>query len=93
MGFVGPVTKVNEELVRPHDLVIHTEPQTGTTAALVERVLRLGFEVRVEVLVGDHESVSVQLSAAEAEPLELFAGQRVYLSVAKKPDLEAESGT
>jgi sulfate transport system ATP-binding protein len=92
MGFVGPVTKVNEELVRPHDLVIHNEPQTGTTAALVERVLRLGFEVRVEVLVGDDESVSVQLSAAEAEPLDLFAGQRIYLSVAKKPALETDTG-
>ena len=91
MGFVGPVTKVNEELVRPHDLVIHTEPHTGTTAARVERVLRLGFEVRVEVCVDEEETVSVQLSASEAEPLELEAGQLVHLSVAKKPDLEAES--
>ena len=55
--------------MRPHDLVINTEPHAGTTAAKVERVLRLGFEVRVEVCVDEEEPVSVQLSASEAEPL------------------------
>ncbi len=90
MSFVGPVTKVGEDLVRPHDLVINTEPHAGTTAAKVERVLRLGFEVRVEVCVDEEEPVSVQLSASEAEPLDLEAGQMVHLSVARKPGL-AES--
>jgi hypothetical protein len=49
--------------------------------------------VRVEVCVDEEETVAVQLSAAEAEPLHLEAGQMVHLSVAKKPDLEAESLT
>ena len=92
MGFVGPVTKVGEDLVRPHDLEIHVAPRAGATAAKVERVLRLGFEVRVELCVDEEEPVSVQLSAAEAEPLDLQAGQMVHLSVARKPALEASPG-
>jgi len=92
MGFVGPVTKVGEDLVRPHDLEIHIEPRAGAIAAKVERVLRLGFEVRVELCVDEDEPASVQLSASEAEPLELHPGQMVHLSVARKPAL-AESST
>ena len=79
------------DLVRPHDLVIITAtPRPGSIAAKVERVLRLGFEVRVELCVNEEEPASVQLSASEAEPLDLEAGQMVYLSVARKPAL-AES--
>ena len=79
MKFIGEVTQLGDRLVRPHDLQILREPGEGATEALVERVLRLGFEVRVELVPADSEAVSAQLSAAEAEQLELEPGQIVYV--------------
>ena len=79
MKFIGEVTQLGDRLVRPHDLQILREPGEGATEALVERVLRLGFEVRVELVPADSEVVSAQLSAAEAEQLELEPGQIVYV--------------
>ena len=55
MKFIGEVTQLGDRLVRPHDLQILREPGDGTTEALVERVLRLGFEVRVELVPADSE--------------------------------------
>src|SRR5436190_7720989 len=49
MNFVGPVTRLRGELVRPHDLQVLTEAGPSTEEAVVERIVNLGFEVRVEV--------------------------------------------
>jgi sulfate/thiosulfate transport system ATP-binding protein len=92
MKFIGEVTKLGERLVRPHDLQILREPGDGATEALVERVLRLGFEVRVELLPADSEPVSAQLSAAEAEQLELEPGQIVYVRLGAKPPPSRSEG-
>ena len=55
MSFLGPVTTLSGDLVRPHDLELRPTPGTDTTGATVVRVMRLGFEVRVELLVDGHE--------------------------------------
>jgi sulfate transport system ATP-binding protein len=91
MKFIGEVTQLGDRLVRPHDLQILCEPAEGATEALVERVLRLGFEVRVELAPADSDAVSAQLSAAEAEQLELEPGQIVYvrLGTAGRAELPA----
>jgi sulfate transport system ATP-binding protein len=91
MKFIGEVTQLGDHLVRPHDLQILREPGEGATEALVERVLRLGFEVRVELVPADSDPVSAQLSAAEAEQLELEPGQIVYvrLGTAGRAELPA----
>ena len=91
MKFIGEVTQLGDRLVRPHDLQILREPGEGATEALVERVLRLGFEVRVELVPADSDRVSAQLSAAEAEQLELEPGQIVYvrLGAAGRAELPA----
>ena len=39
MSFVGPVTRVDESWVRPHDLDILTEPAENATEAMIERVV------------------------------------------------------
>src|SRR4051812_30149443 len=46
MGFLGPVSAVGGELVRPHDLTLIAEPDGNAEEAMVRRVLHLGFEVR-----------------------------------------------
>jgi sulfate transport system ATP-binding protein len=79
MEFVGPVTRVGERVVRPHDLEILQERQPGTVEAIVQRVVRLGFEVRAELLPADGPSFSVQLTRAEADELELTDGDIVWV--------------
>jgi sulfate/thiosulfate transport system ATP-binding protein len=81
MSFVGPVTKVNDRLVRPHDVQILDQPGVSTQPAEVTRLLRLGFEVRVELQPAEGEPLSAQLSRAEAELLELAEGQIVHVRV------------
>lgn len=79
MGFLGPVARVDGGLVRPHDMTVRLEPDDDAVEAQVVRVVHLGFEVRVELELGDGAPVTVQLARHEAESLELSAGQIVYL--------------
>ena len=79
MGFLGPVARVEGGLVRPHDVTVLLEPDDGAVEAQVIRVVHLGFEVRVELELGDGAPVTVQLARHEAESLELAAGQIVYV--------------
>ena len=79
MSFLGPVTRLQGKLVRPHDIEMFTAPTANTVEAKIERVLSLGFEVRVDVQVGP-ESVCVQLTRGEAERLNVQPGDTVYLS-------------
>jgi len=85
MGFLGPVSKVRGELVRPHDVALSHRPEEGWEEVMVQRVVHLGFEVRVEVVRSDGEEVSVQLTRAEADLLEPEAGSIVWLNAAPTP--------
>ena len=67
MSFVGPVNKLGDAWVRPHDIEIQHEPNGVTQEAQVERIVRLGFEVRVDLVRDDGERVHVQLTRNEAE--------------------------
>ena len=78
MSFVGAVNRLGQTFVRPHDLDILIEPDTGSSEAMVERVVHLGFEVRVELLRDDGQHLLVQLTKEEAGLLELDRGQIVY---------------
>jgi sulfate/thiosulfate transport system ATP-binding protein len=78
MGFVGPVTRLAGETVRPHDFDVFDAPVDGAVEAMVERVVALGFEVRLELALGDGSPLVVQLSRSEADLLELERGQIVY---------------
>ncbi len=79
MGFIGPVSRVDGALVRPHDLLLSDEPVDGAEEAMVARVVHLGFEVRVELVRSDGEEVVAQLTKAEADALELRDGAIVWL--------------
>ncbi|UGS34181.1 sulfate/molybdate ABC transporter ATP-binding protein [Capillimicrobium parvum] len=80
MGFLGPVSQIGEQLVRPHDIAIRLEPGLGCVEAQVSRVLHLGFEVRVELAIeGGDQLVSVQLTRDDAAQLELSSGDIVWL--------------
>jgi sulfate transport system ATP-binding protein len=80
MRFLGAVTSVDGHLVRPHDIEVLRAPEAGTVAAKIERLVRLGFEVRVEaVTLAGGEPVSVQLTRAQAEILNLERGSEIHL--------------
>ncbi|WP_433220219.1 sulfate/molybdate ABC transporter ATP-binding protein [Microtetraspora malaysiensis] len=76
MRFLGPVTEIGGSLVRPHDIEISAEPRPGSGAATVTRVVRLGFEVRVELLVDGREAWA-QVTRGTAERLALAPGDIV----------------
>jgi sulfate transport system ATP-binding protein len=78
MGFLGPVSKLGGTLVRPHDIRLSSQPSEDSIEAMVARVAHLGFEVRVELVLGDGEPLSVQLTRHEAEELEITSGDIVY---------------
>jgi sulfate transport system ATP-binding protein len=79
MSFVGPVNRLGEGFVRPHDVELRQEAEEGSDEAMVERVVHLGFEVRVELVRADGERLLAQLTKEEAEELELERGQIIHL--------------
>jgi sulfate transport system ATP-binding protein len=79
MTFVGQAHRFDETFVRPHDLEVTLQPNGTTREAMVERIVHLGFEVRVELVRDDGDRFSVQLTRDHAELLELATGQIVYI--------------
>jgi sulfate transport system ATP-binding protein len=80
MSFVGEVNRFGDSWVRPHDLELVLEPNGVTQEAMVERLVHLGFEVRIDLVRDDGEPFQVQMTRDEAERLELENGQIVYVS-------------
>ena len=67
MSFLGPVTRIDGQLLRPHDLELLTLPAAGAREAVVDRVTRLGFEVRVDLAIGEGSPESPGSAPATAE--------------------------
>ena len=79
MTFVGQAHRLGDTFVRPHDLEVTLEPNGATREVMIERVVHLGFDVRVELVDGDGERLSVQTTRDQAELLELAPRQIVYV--------------
>ena len=79
MSFIGPVNQLGPSWVRPHDVQIRRETAPGAKQALIQRIVMLGFETRVEVTLDDGDDFWVQLTKTEAELLELTEGEIVFL--------------
>jgi sulfate transport system ATP-binding protein len=75
MSFVGPVNRLGDALLRPHDIQILPYADEDTDEAIVRRVVHLGFEVRVELTLHDGRDVWAQVTRETAEQLELTEGQ------------------
>jgi sulfate transport system ATP-binding protein len=91
MSFVGPVNRLGGAWVRPHDIEIAHEPNGVTREAQVERIVRLGFEVRVDLVRDDGEPLHVQLTRNEAELLELAAGDIVFVRTRRERTFSASA--
>ncbi|WP_374967963.1 sulfate/molybdate ABC transporter ATP-binding protein [Terrabacter sp. BE26] len=89
MGFLGSVARLGDQLVRPHDIVLERDRATalaldaevpgspGVVPAVVERVVPLGFEVRVELRTDTGERFAAQVSRHDAAGLQLQPGETV----------------
>jgi sulfate/thiosulfate transport system ATP-binding protein len=86
MSFLGPVARLDGELIRPHDLRLTSEPRDGALEAMVDRVVYLGFEVRTELVLGDGSPLAVQLTRDDAVALELAAGDIVWVGHTPAPE-------
>jgi sulfate transport system ATP-binding protein len=91
MKFVGPVTRMGEADIRPHDLDVLLLPAEGAEEMQVKRIVHLGFEIRVDLETGDGRHVWAQLTRLQLEQLELQEGQLVYVRPNVRPRLAAVS--
>jgi sulfate/thiosulfate transport system ATP-binding protein len=79
MSFVGEVNRLGEQFVRPHDMEVVLDPDDRTQEGMVQRIVALGFEVRVEFVLADGSEVWAQITRSELQRLELREGQIAYL--------------
>jgi sulfate transport system ATP-binding protein len=79
MSFVGEVNRLGDNYVRPHDIEVVRDRDDSTEEAMVQRIVALGFEIRVEFVLGDGTEVWAQLTRGELQRLELQEGQIAYL--------------
>ena len=98
MSFLGAVSSLNGILVRPHDIRVDRSPEmnyaagdgtaqtTGVTRASVDRVVYLGFEVRVELTSATTGTpFTAQITRGDAEALGLREGDTVYVRATRIP--------
>jgi sulfate transport system ATP-binding protein len=82
MEFLGPVTRLHGQLLRPHDIDVFDTPQPSTTPARVQRLQRVGFEVRAD-LVAEDSTFWVQLTPGQVEALGLGVGSAAWVRPAR----------
>jgi len=100
MSFLGAVSSVNGTLVRPHDIRVGRNPEmaiatsddsvqsTGVVRASIDRIVVLGFEVRVELTnAADRTPFTAQITRGDAEALGLKEGDTVYVRATRVPPL------
>lgn len=100
MSFLGQVARLNGLLVRPHDIRVGRDPSlaqaqasgtaesAGVTRAVVERVVRLGFEVKVELKnAATGELFAAQITRGDSEALGLHEGETVYVRATRVPTI------
>jgi len=94
MRFVGPVTEIGDRLVRPHDLRITAADAAGPTSSAlaagpgavsgrISRIVRVGYEVRVEVATDD-QVITVTLPRSEFLELDLRVDEVVAVHEARQ---------
>ena len=91
MSFVGEVNRLGENFVRPHDMEVVLDADERTEEGMVQRIVALGFEIRVEFVLADGTEVWAQLTRNELQRLELQEGQIAYLRPAQAKSFNGSS--
>ncbi|MCW2748014.1 MAG: sulfate transporter ATP-binding protein [Nocardioidaceae bacterium] len=80
LSFLGPVTRLRGELVRPHDIFLSRSEIPSAVAGTISRFTRIGFEARFDVTPADgSEPVIVEMTRNEALSEDLKPGDAVWL--------------
>ncbi len=81
MSFLGPVTTLDGQLVRPHDIEVVAAPFPDAYPGTITSLNRVGFEVRLDIALTHQSSspVHVTLTRAEATAKQLAEGDRVWI--------------
>jgi sulfate transport system ATP-binding protein len=100
MSFLGAVSSLNGTLVRPHDIRVGRNPDmaiaqadgsvssTGVIRATIDRIVLLGFEVRVELTASANNGpFTAQITRGDAEALALKEGDTVYVRATRVPPI------
>lgn len=100
MSFLGAVSSLNGVLVRPHDIRVGRNPEmaiaaadgtadsAGVVRATVDRIVYLGFEVRVEFTSATTGGpFTAQITRGDAEALRLAEGDSVYVRATRVPPI------
>jgi sulfate transport system ATP-binding protein len=100
MSFLGAVSTLNGNLVRPHDIRVGRSPDmkiaaddgtaeaTGVVRATIDRLVMLGFEVRVELTnAATGGPFIAQITRGDAEALGLQEGDTVYVHATRLPHI------
>jgi sulfate/thiosulfate transport system ATP-binding protein len=100
MSFLGAVSSLNGTLVRPHDIRVGRRPDmaiaaddgtaesTGVVRATIDRIVMLGFEVRVELTSAPTgRPFTAQITRGDAEALGLAEGDTVYVRATRVPSI------
>ncbi|MGV0794589.1 sulfate/molybdate ABC transporter ATP-binding protein [Mycolicibacterium sp. XJ1819] len=103
MSFLGAVSSLNGALVRPHDIRVGRTPEmaiansddsvqaAGVVRATINRIVMLGFEVRVELTsAASHHPFTAQITRGDAEALALREGDTVYVRATRVPQIPGE---
>ncbi len=92
MSFVGPVNRLGDQFIRPHDFELMLESNGTTEEAMIERIVHLGFEVRVEFVLPNGEHAWAQVTREAAEQLELEPRQIVFVRPARSRVFDEAGG-
>jgi sulfate/thiosulfate transport system ATP-binding protein len=103
MSFLGAVSSLNGTLVRPHDIRVGRSPDmkiagdddaadsAGVVRAVIDRVVMLGFEVRVELTNSATGGPFIaQITRGDAQALGLKEGDTVYVRATRVPPIPEE---
>jgi len=104
MSFLGAVSSLNGILVRPHDIRVGRTPEmaiaaadgtaasTGVMRARIDRVVYLGFEVRVELTSATTGApFTAQVTRGDAEALGITDGDTVYVRATRIPPIAGQA--
>ncbi len=95
MSFIGPVnvlqgvtgilpnnhevTPKDQIFLRPHDILIEINKSENSISATVDRIINLGWEIRVELVLASGDTVNAYLSRDNFNQLKLKQNQLVYV--------------
>ncbi len=95
MSFIGPVNVLPsnarlfqdngfdaacaEVFLRPHDVGVDTYPNESRATAIVRRIVHLGWEIEVELILEDGQEVRAVVTREKFDQLQLQPKQQVYV--------------